>query len=246
MTAIDLNADLGEGYDDAAMMPFLSSANVACGGHAGDETTMRATIAAALRHRVTIGAHPSYADRAGFGRRALEVPADELEESIRGQVSVLARIAAELGVSLRHVKPHGALYNRAAQDPAVARTVARAVASLDPTLRLVGLAGSRLRDAAFAENLAFAAEAFADRGYAPDGSLAPRGTPGALLDDPHAAAAQAVAIVRDRHVVAVDGTTHAIVADTICLHGDAARAVEVARAVRDALIAAGIRITPLP
>ena len=239
---IDLNADVGEGCDDRSLMPFLTSANIACGGHAGDDQTMSAVVAEALRLGISLGAHPSYVDREGFGRRDVEVSRRSLEEAIRSQIHALASIAARRGARLTHVKPHGALYNRAARDADVARAVARAVADVDRSLYLVGLAGSALLVAAAEERIKSAAEAFADRGYAPDGSLLDRGLRGALIRDPAVAAAQAVSIARDGEVLASDGSRIRLHADTICLHGDTERAVDFARAIRDSLASAGIAV----
>jgi len=249
---IDLNADVGESWgafrvgDDAALLPLVSSANLACGFHGGDPLTLRRTLDLCARHGVAVGAHPSFADLRGFGRRELPAEPEELEADLLYQVAALQGLARARGLTLRHVKPHGALYNLAARDERVARCVARAVAQLDGGLVLVGLAGSSaLRAAAAAEGLRLAGEAFADRGYAPDGALLPRSAPGALLGDPAAVAAQAVSLARDGCVRASDGSRLAVAAETLCLHGDSPGAPALAAAVRAALLAAGLSIQPL-
>jgi 5-oxoprolinase (ATP-hydrolysing) subunit A len=248
---IDLNADVGESLgpwpmgDDARLIPLVSSVNVACGFHAGDPLTIQRTVATAVAHGIAIGAHPGYPDLVGFGRRELDMTAEDLEASIVYQVGAVAAFARAMGSEVRHVKAHGALYNRAARDPSVAASVARAIRSMSPDLILVGLAGSAMLEAAAEAGLAVAAEAFADRAYEPDGSLRSRRLEGAILPTPEAAAAQALAIARDGRVRAYDGTDLAVRADTICIHGDTPGAVDVARAVRTALESAGIEIGPV-
>ncbi len=244
---IDLNADVGESFGpwpmgaDEALIPLVSSVNVACGAHAGDPATILRTVALAARHGVAVGAHPGYPDLAGFGRRDLEMSPADLRASLVVQVGAVVAGARVAGIAVRHVKPHGALYNRAARDPALATVVAEAIRDLDPSLALVGLAGSRSIEAGRAAGLAVIPEAFADRRYEPDGSLRSRTLPGAMLgvDD---AATQAVSIARDGQVVASDGSRLAVAADTICVHGDSPDAVAIARAVRSALEVAGIAI----
>jgi UPF0271 protein len=249
---IDLNADVGEAFgayamgDDAALLPFVTSVNVACGFHAGDPRVMDRTVGLAVRAGAALGAHPGYFDLRGFGRRTIQAEPDEVEADVVYQVGALAAFARAHRTRLVHVKPHGALYSQAAQDPALARAVARGVARSGAAGVLVGLATSRvLREAAEAEGLRFAAEAFADRAYDADGTLAPRRSPGAVLTDPAAAAAQAVRIAREGRLVARDGTEVRLRAETICLHGDTPRAVEIARAVREALEAAGVEVRAL-
>jgi UPF0271 protein len=248
---IDLNADVGEGYGlwpmgaDAELIPLVTSVNVACGAHAGDPSTMEATVRLAVHHGVTVGAHPGYPDLAGFGRRDLDMTADDLAASLVYQVGALAAFARDAGTELGHVKAHGALYNRAAADPATADVVARAVVRVAPAAVLVGLAGSALLDAGRQAGLRVAAEAFADRAYEADGRLRSRRLPGAVLATPELAAAQAVAIARDGRVVSWDGTDIAVDADTICLHGDTPGAAVYARAIRTALGAVGIALEPL-
>ncbi len=245
---IDLNADVGEGLgpwpmgDDAALIPLVTSVNVACGFHAGDPLTIRRTVRLALDAGCAVGAHPGYPDLVGFGRRAMDVPADELEAAVLYQVAALAGIVAAEGGRLAHVKPHGALYNRAAFDPAVAGAVARAVAAADPGLRLVGPPGSALLAAGATAGLACVAEGFADRAYEADGRLRSRRLPGALIDDPVHAGAQAISIARDGCVTAVDGTVLPLAAATLCVHGDTPGAAALAAAVRGELAAAGIAV----
>jgi UPF0271 protein len=248
---IDLNADVGEGFaawsmgDDEALLPLVTSANVACGAHAGDPTVMDRTVALALRHGVAIGAHPGYPDLAGFGRRELAMTADELRASILAQLGALAAIAGARGGALAHVKPHGALYNRAAVDPTLAEVVAGAVRAFSTDLALVGPPGSRLLAAAEAAGLATVPEGFADRAYEPDGSLRSRRLAGAVHADPGLAAAQAVSIARDGVAKATDGSSLEVRVRTLCIHGDSPGAVEIARAVRSALETAGVEVRPL-
>ena len=225
---IDLNADLGEGFDDAAIMPCLSSCNIACGGHAGDAASMRAAVALAVSHGVAVGAHPGFPDRPGFGRLVTTRDLVAIAALVSEQIGALAAIAAEAGVTLSHVKPHGALYHLAATDDSVASAVARAVRRVDPGLAMYGLAGSLALPVARAEGLHAVAEGFADRAYLADGGLAPRGAAGALIGDPERAAAQAVRLARE--------------VDTLCLHGDTPGAVVIARRVRAALAAAGFHV----
>jgi 5-oxoprolinase (ATP-hydrolysing) subunit A len=246
---IDLNADVGESLgpwqmgDDAHLIPFVTSVNVACGLHAGDPLTIQRTVAMAIAHGVAIGAHPGYPDLVGFGRRDMDMTTDELEAAVIYQVGAVGAFCRAAGSELRHVKPHGALYNRAARDSTIARIVARAVRSVSADLVLVGLCGSALLDAGRAEGLAVAAEAFADRAYEPDGSLRSRRLPGAILPTADSAARQAVGIARDGRVRAYDGTRIELRADTICIHGDTLDAVAYAREVRAALEAAAIHVT---
>ena len=248
---VDLNADVGEGLgpwpmgDDERLIPLVTSVNVACGAHAGDPLTIERTVRAAIAHGVAVGAHPGYPDLVGFGRRDLDMAPDELEASLVYQVGAVAAFAKAAGFDLRHVKPHGALYNLAAREPAVAGTIARAVARVSKELVLVGLAGSALIDAAADAGLTSAAEAFADRAYEADGTLRSRRLPGALLDSPERAAAQALSIVRDGRVESHDGQSVPVRADTICIHGDTPDAAAYAIAIRAALEGAGVRIAAL-
>lgn len=232
---IELNADVGEGCDDAGLMPYLSRVSIASGGHTGDAASMTAALRLAAEHGVAVGAHPSYPDRAQFGRRFMAATEDEIVAWITQQTEVLAEQAARLGLRLQHVKPHGALYNVAAQDASVARAVARAVVALDPALTLVGLSGSHLIAAGRAAGLAVLSEAFADRRYQVGGQLVSRETPGALIDNPDQAAQQAQALAQGRAILALTGERVQIVADTLCLHGDTPNALIIARAVHAAL-----------
>lgn len=236
MPVIDLNCDLGEGFgQDGLLMPLITSANIACGGHAGDDATMRATVALARKHGVAIGAHPGFADRENFGRREIELAPAVLRASIKSQIEALQALAP-----LRHVKPHGALYNLAARNAAVAELIAEVVHGIDPALILFGLAGSELPRAGKARGLRVAHEVFADRTYQRDGSLTPRSRPDALIHDEADAAAQVLRLVRKGSVRATDGTDVAVVADTVCLHGDGSRAVAFAQRLRAELQQAGI------
>ena len=238
MRTLDLNCDLGEGAGhDAELMPLVTSASIACGAHAGDEATMRATVALAQRHGVAIGAHPGFADRANFGRKEMRLSADALRRLVIEQVAALARLAP-----LRHVKPHGALYTLAARDRGVADTLAEAVASIGTDFVLFALAGSELVRSGRRCGLRVAEEAFADRTYRRDGTLTPRGEPGALIADEAAAVAQVLSLARDGVVRAADDTEVLLKADTICLHGDGPHAVAFARRLRSELAAAGIRL----
>lgn len=244
--AVDLNCDLGEGAgNDEALMRLATSANIACGGHAGDRATMLATLKLARLHGVAAGAHPGFADREHFGRRELALATEEIVKLVDGQVRDLQALAHETGVVLTHVKPHGALYNMAARDARVADAIAEAVAGVDARLWLFGLAGGELLKAGQARGLRVAAEVFADRTYQPDGTLTPRSRPGALLTDKDAMTAQVLRMIRDGVVRAVDGGDVPIIADTVCLHGDGAHAVEFATTLRAALGAAGVIVRPL-
>ena len=246
---IDLNSDLGESFgpwpmgQDAALMDSISSANVACGFHAGDPGTMRATIALAREKGVAIGAHPGFPDLVGFGRREMKATAAEVYDLVLYQVSALAGMASAQGVRLQHVKAHGALYNMACRDRALADAIAHAVAAFDGSLILFGLPDSELLHAGEAAGLRVAAEVFADRAYDPDGSLTSRAKAGSVIHDTQRVVDRAIKMVRDSKVVAVDGSTIALQADTICLHGDTPGAADHARAVRKGLEAAGIQVS---
>ena len=240
---IDLNADVGEGCgDDAALMTCISSANIACGVHAGDAASMRIAVLLARDAGVAIGAHPSFPDREHFGRREMHLSADDVHRCIAAQIDALAEIAAAAGAQLHHVKPHGALYNMAARDTELADAIAVAVRSVDRSLLVFGLAGSMAVKAASSAGLRGVNEAFADRAYLADASLMPRDQPGSVLHDDQIVANRAVTIARDRGVTAVDGTWLPLDADTICLHGDTPGAAVLAGRIRQALAAAGIRV----
>jgi UPF0271 protein len=240
---IDFNCDLGEGCgDDAAIVPFISSASIACGAHAGDADTLRATLRLCGEHGVAVGAHPAFEDRAHFGRRELALPPAQVRALVARQLETIGTACAALGLRLAHVKPHGALYNLAARDAEVAAAIATAVRAFDPGLILYGLANSRLTDAGIANGLRVAHEAFAERAYDVDGQLAPRGTPGAVFADLDRALAQVRLLLGEQAVVARDGTRVPLHADTLCLHGDRADAPAFARALRATLEAEGVRV----
>lgn len=245
---IDLNCDMGEGYgrwslgDDDALLPLVSSVNIACGSHAGDPTTMRQTLRLARSHGVAAGAHPGYPDLQGFGRRDMALSPDEVRDWVVYQLGALDAFARAEGMTLGHVKAHGALYNAAAINEALARAIAEAVASVRSDLILVGLAGSKLVDAGRAAGLRVAREAFADRAYEADGTLRSRRLHGALLPSPEAALAQTLSIVRDGVAFTVDGQAVPVLADTICIHGDTPGAKAFASQLRAGLAAAGVAI----
>lgn len=237
---IDLNCDLGEGAgQDAALMPLVSSANIACGAHAGDAAMMAATVALARAHGTAIGAHPGFADREHFGRRELPVTPEDAARLVAGQLAALAAIA---GPDLRHVKLHGALYNQTARDAALAAAVAGRLAAEWPRLTVMALAGSELVRAARARGLTVAEEVFADRTYRADGTLTPRSRPDALIHDEEAAVAQVRRIVLEGKVRTVDGVDATVRADTVCVHGDGARATVFARRLREALARCGVAV----
>lgn len=238
--SIDLNCDLGEGAGhDAGLMRLITSANIACGAHAGDAATMRASVSLAQRHGVAIGAHPGFADRENFGRRELPLTPAEVRALVAAQIEALRVFGP-----VRHVKPHGALYNLAGRDAVFADAVAAAVQAVDPALVLFALAGSELVRAGHAHGLHVASEVFADRTYQHNGMLTPRSRPDALIHDEAAAVAQVLRMVRDGVVRATDGTDVPLEADTVCLHGDGSHPVAFARRLRADLGAAGIEVTP--
>jgi 5-oxoprolinase (ATP-hydrolysing) subunit A len=248
---IDLNSDLGEAFgpwpmgQDVQLMAVISSANVACGFHAGDPRTMRSTIRLARAHGVAVGAHPGFPDLVGFGRREMQVTPQEVEDMVLYQIGALAAVARGEGVRLQHVKAHGALYNMACRDEALAEAIARAVVAFDPTLVLFGLPGSALIQAGLDAGLPVAAEAFADRAYLADGSLAPRSMPGSVIHDIDTVVTRAVSMVTEQAVVATDGTRIGFEADTLCLHGDTPGAATLAHAIRRGLEDAGVAIAAL-
>jgi 5-oxoprolinase (ATP-hydrolysing) subunit A len=247
---IDLNADLGEGFgiwrlgDDDALLDVVTSANVACGFHAGDPLTMRRVCERAVARGVAIGAQVGYRDLAGFGRRRIDMDPDELSADIIYQIGALDAFARAAGDRVRYVKPHGALYNTAMTDPVQADAVAAAVTGYSNAMPLLGQPGSELARAAAAHGVAYVAEAFADRAYTSSGRLVPRGQPGAVIDDPGAVVARSLAVAIEQSVAGVDGTQLAITAQSLCLHGDTSGAADLARRVRSALIDAGVRLAP--
>jgi UPF0271 protein len=251
MKRIDLNCDMGELPEaiadgtQEALMRSITSVNIACGGHAGDEQTMKTTIEQALRWKVAIGAHPGYADLANFGRLELKLPPKEIASSVFEQVKALAEIAARCGTRLVHVKPHGALYNQAVRNRELAEAIADGVARWSRDVVLVGLVGSPMLDVFRAAGFAVAAEAFADRRYEPDGTLRSRKFKDALIRDPEEAARQALNMVERGVVIACDGTEVAVVAQTLCIHGDTPGAPEIAASVARTLRHAGATLVAL-
>lgn len=248
---IDLNADIGEslGIDkagnDELLMRSITSGSIACGFHAGDPSVMRATVRLAARAGIAVGAHPGFADLTGFGRRELNIDPREIADLVLYQVGALGAIAKAEGLSLQHVKPHGALYNMSVRRTDVAEAIARAVASFDGSLVVIGLPRSELLSAAARLGLPVAAEGFADRSYEPDGSLTPRHLADAVLTEPGRASERAVRMVRDGQVVARDGSVLAVQVDTICVHGDTPDSAALAAAVRSGLEQAGVTVAPL-
>jgi UPF0271 protein len=243
---VDLNCDMGEGGPcDEELLGLVTSANIACGFHAGDPGVMHRTLKRALKRGVSIGAHPGLRDPEGFGRRAVKVDPQEAFDLTLYQIGALQSFAALHGARLVHVKPHGALYTMAARDAALADALAGAVRSADPGLVFVGQAGSEMIAAARRLGLRAAEEAFADRGYQADGALVPRGQPGALIEAPADVARRAVRLAREGKVTAADGTEIAVRADTICIHGDTPGAPELARALRAALTREGVELRSL-
>jgi UPF0271 protein len=245
---IDLNGDVGESFGayeighDAALIPMLTSVNIACGFHAGDPGVMRATVALAREHGAAVGAHPGFPDLVGFGRREMKATPREVEDLVAYQIGALAGIAAAQGVRLTHVKPHGALYNMAARDMNLADAIARAIATVDSSLKLFGLPGSKSLEAAQQRHVQAVSEAFADRAYRRDGSLVPRHEPGAVIQDEEVVVSRAVSIARERTVIATDGTPVFLDVQTICVHGDTPGAAALASRIRTALSDAGIQL----
>ena len=250
MRSIDLNSDLGEGYgawtmgDDDAMLGIVSSANVACGFHAGDPLTIRATVDGAAARGVAVGAHVSYPDRVGFGRRPMDVTQAELTADVIYQIGALQGIARAAGTRVTYVKPHGALYNTIANDARQADAVIAAIKAIDPSLMLMALAGPPILQRAADAGLATVAEAFGDRAYTSDGQLVSRREKGAVLHDADAVAARMLRLAAEGVIEAIDGSTLRLHADSICVHGDSAGAVDMARRIRDALTGDGIAIAP--
>ncbi|HAU5594147.1 TPA: 5-oxoprolinase subunit PxpA [Citrobacter amalonaticus] len=240
---IDLNADLGEGCaSDGELLTLVSSANIACGFHAGDAQTMLTSVREALKNGVAIGAHPSFPDRENFGRTAMTLPVETVYAQTLYQIGALAAMARAEGGVMRHVKPHGMLYNQAAKDPQLADAIAKAVYACDPALILVGLAGSELVRAGERYGLVTRQEVFADRGYQADGSLVPRTQPGALIEDEDQSLAQTLGMVETGRVKSITGEWTSVVAQTVCIHGDGEHALAFARRLRSAFEARGITI----
>lgn len=247
---VDLNCDMGESFGpytlglDEQVMPLITSANVACGFHAGDPHVLRRTVALAARHGVAVGAHVSFPDLVGFGRREMNATADEVENDTLYQIGAIAAFCRAAGVPLRHVKPHGALYNMAQRDPALAGAIVRAVSSFDRSLLLFAQPGSAMEKVAREAGLTVVGEVFADRAYTPEGALASRKLPGTVIHDPQQVADRAAHMVTRGSVIAMDGTAVALRAETICVHGDTPGAVDLIRQMRQRLEAAGVTVRP--
>jgi UPF0271 protein len=245
---IDLNCDMGEGFGaysigrDDAVMPHITSANVACGFHASDPLTMWKTVQMAKACGVAVGAHPSYPDLVGFGRRNMDASPDEVHSDVLYQIGALWALCRREGVRLQHVKPHGALYNTAAVNTAVAAAIATAIQAVDPELIMVCLSNSRMVEAAQAAGIRCVEEVFADRAYTREGKLVPRGQPGAVIHDAQQAAERVLAMVRDRQVIAIDGTPVPLKAQTVCVHGDTTEAIEMVRCIRARLEAEHVEL----
>lgn len=250
MATIDLNADLGEGFgpwtmgDDAAMFALVTSANVACGGHASDPETMFRTLGLARDHDVVVGAHPSYPDLPGFGRRRMPASTAEIERFVAAQIGALLAIAALADHPVRYVKPHGALANVAAEERDVAEAIVRSVKTIDRDLAILAISGTQLEQAASQAGVQVFREIYADRAYTAAGQLAPRATPGAVIHDAEAAAARLVAFVDTGVMPTIEGGTIRLAADSVCVHGDNPAAVAMAKHVRSALEARGLTIAP--
>jgi UPF0271 protein len=245
---IDLNCDMGESFgvwkmgNDEAILPFVSSANIACGFHGGDPATMRKTVAAALKNGVSLGAHPGLPDLQGFGRRNMAITDQEAYDMMVVQIGAMAAVAASQGAALRHVKAHGQLYNMSVKDEGLARALAQATFDVNPALVFYGLAGSKMLDIAESIGLQVASEVFGDRTYSPDGTLSPRNKPGAMIEDVKVSIRQVLQMVQQGTLTANDGSTIKVRADTLCIHGDQPGAPAFAKAIRDALQAAGIAV----
>jgi len=245
---IDLNSDLGEGAGhDAEIMPLITSANIACGGHAGDERTMRETIALALRHGVAIGAHPGYPDRANFGRLPMNMDPLALIEEVAGQIRALAEVADAAGVKVTHVKAHGAMYNQADNDAGIAKSIASGIFddARGADLLVFAAPRSKMLEAARAMELRVASEVFADRAYEPDGTLVSRRKAGAVIHDPDVVVERVLRMATDRSVVACDGSVVKLELDTICVHGDTPGAADLAARIREALGRGGVDVKPV-
>ena len=236
MLLCDLNCDMGEGMaNDETIMPFITAANIACGYHAGDDITMNKTVLLAKKHGVRVGAHPSFFDRENFGRSEIRTTAEEVYELVGRQIRILRRVAALHGISLHHVKPHGALYNMAAKNPDFASAIVQAVRDTDPALILYGLSGSYLISEAEKAGIPSCSEVFADRRYGADGNLTPRADAGALISSAEEVVRQVLQMVQKNIVTTLSGTTVPVKAETICIHGDGPHAIEFARAIHAAI-----------
>jgi UPF0271 protein len=251
MMQVDLNADMGESYgawsmgNDAALLDIVTSANVACGFHAGDPDVMRATLVAAKEKGVAIGAHPSFPDLQGFGRRRMDLAERTIESLVAYQIGALQGLAALAGHRVSYVKPHGALSNMACEDAGLAAAIARAIHAVDPALAFMVLPHTAMERAGEAAGLRLVREVYADRAYADDGTLVMRGKPGAVLQDAEVIAARVVAMVRSQAITTTSGSTLPVQIDTVCVHGDTPGAVGIARAVRAALRANGVTVAPV-
>lgn len=248
MPYLDLNCDLGESFGaytigcDEQVIPYITSANIACGYHAGDPTVMHRSVELCCRYGVQVGAHPGLPDLAGFGRRRMQIAPAEAADCVAYQIGALRAFCDEVGVPLHHVKPHGALYNMAAKDRPLADAICRAVQKAAPGAILLALSGSEMETAARAIGLPVACEVFADRGYRPDGTLVPRGTPGAMIEDETQAIARVVRMAREGKVTACDGSEVELRADSVCVHGDGPKALAFVEKLREALPADGITL----
>lgn len=248
--AVDINCDMGESFgaykmgDDSAIMPYITSANVACGFHAGDPRVMQKTVELAKRYNVSVGAHPGFPDLVGFGRRNLGLTPEEARTDVLYQIGALMAIARAHGTRLRHVKPHGQLNNLSVTDPALAAAIAGAVRDVDSSLVLIAYGGA-LKEAGERAGLRVAQEAYADRAYQADGTLVPRSRPGAVITDPEQIVARAIRMVRDQEIVAITGERIPFKVDTLCVHGDTPGAAAIARRLREGLAAAGVAVAPL-
>ncbi|MGD0682439.1 MAG: 5-oxoprolinase subunit PxpA [Terracidiphilus sp.] len=250
MLSIDLNCDMGEGFgvykigNDEQVMPYITSANIACGFHASDPVNMWKTVKLAVRHGVTIGAHPSYPDLAGFGRRAMDATLDEISADVTYQIGALAAFCQREGARLQHVKAHGALYNKAVDDHSVAIAIAQAIKAVDRELIMVCLSNSTMVTAAQQAGVPYVEEVFADRAYTHEGKLVPRDVEGAVLHDPEVISQRVLNMVRDKIVVAIDGTKIPLKAQTICVHGDSPGAFEMIKAIRSKLEEGNVALRP--
>src|SRR5258708_7648607 len=243
---IDLNCDVAEGIgNEAELMPWISSANIACGYHAGNEELMKSTIELCQKHNVAVGAHPSFPDRENFGRTNMNLPAEKIYQIVAEQLQLIHKIARQLGADLHHVKPHGALYNMAAKDSTLANAIAKAIKDFDAGLILYGLSQSKMIEEAQKLKLQTAHEIFADRTYQPDGSLTPRAKPNALINDDSQALQQAIRFVKEGKVTCISGDQISLKADTICLHGDGVHAVAFAKLIHERLTKEKIKISPI-